>query len=253
MIKLEKKQHQRIASLFSQHQYDTVILYTILEGYHGEAFVDDINNPTVARLDSGTFTILGGDPKSIHAKDLLHSKPIQFVTPETEDWRALLETEFKDSISQIEFTECYSSSINSNHLDDFINMMPTDYYIQAIDRVLAERIASEMDSDYFLEHFDSINDFLIRGIGYCILHNNQIVSAATSVAACQHAIDVEIKTNPDYQRTGLGTIIAASLVKGCLEKDIDPKWLAANDRSTRLAEKLGYTKGKSYITLMIGD
>lgn len=253
MIKLEKNQLQRIASLFSQHQYDTVILYTILEGYHGEAFVDDINNPTVARLDSGTLTILGGDPTSEHVNDLLHSKPIQFVSPETKEWHTVLEKEFKGKISQIEFTECYSSSININHLDDFINMMPSDYYIVAIDRLLAERITSELDSDYFLEHFSSINDFLLRGIGYCILHNNQIVSAATSTAACLHAIDVEIKTNADYQRTGLGTIIAASLVKGCLEKDIDPKWLAANDRSSRLAKKLGYTKGTTYTTLMIGD
>lgn len=253
MITVDKDQLHRIAPLFAQHQYDKVILYTVLEGYHGTAMVDSIENPQLARLDSGTFTILGGDPNHPQAVELLKAAPIEITTPETEEWANLLEKTFKGSISQIEFTECYSKSIHPKYLDDFINMIPSDYHIEPIDRRLAEQIANDLDNDYFLEHFSSTNDFMVRGIGYCILHNGQIVSAATSTAACQHAIDIEIKTNPDYQRTGLGTIIGASLVKGCLDKDIDPKWIAANERSCRLAEKLGYTRGDTYTTFMIGD
>jgi GNAT superfamily N-acetyltransferase len=253
MIKVEKEDLHKIAHLFSLNQYDKVILYSVLEGYSGSALVDSLENPQVARLDSGTFTILGGNPLAPGVLDLIKARPIQIVTPENDEWAKLLHKEFKGTISQIQFTECFSNSINPSHLDDFINMIPNGYQIKVVDRELAERINQEMDSEYFLEHFQSINDFLIRGIGYCILNNNQIVSAATSTAACQHAIDVEIKTAPDYQRTGLGTIIGASLVKGCLEKNIDPKWLAANDRSCRLAKKLGYTPGESYTTYVIGD
>lgn len=225
----------------------------MLGGYHGVAVVDSIDNPQVARLDSGTFTIMAGDPYHPAAESLIKYKPIQFTTPPTAEWADLLEKTFSENITKLKFTECYAHSVKVKHLEDFINMIPSDYHIASIDRVLAEKIAGDLDNDYFLEHFDSVNDFLIRGIGYCIVHNNQIVSAATSTAACQHAIDIEIKTHPDYQRTGLGTIIGASLVKGCLEQDIEPKWIAANDRSQRLAKKLGYTVGQEYSTFMIGD
>jgi len=253
MIKVSKEHLHKLSPLFSHHQYDKVILNTVLEGYHGHAYVDSLENPKIARLDSGTFTLLAGDANLPEAEELLKFKAIQIVTPETEEWAKLIHKIYPSSISQIEFTECFSTSINSCYLDDFINMIPSDYHIKEIDLSLAERIANEMENDYFLEHFSSVNDFLLRGIGYCILHNNQIVSAATSTAACQHAIDVEIKTQPDYQRTGLGTIIGATLVKGCLQKNIDPKWIAANKRSRKLAEKLGYTSGSSYLTLIINE
>lgn len=253
MIKVQKEDLQKIADLFRLNQYDKVILYSVLEGYCGEAYVDSLENPKVGRLDSGTFTILGGDATHPSALELIKAKAIQIVSPENKDWADLLHKAYGASIAQISFTECFSSSIHPSYLDDFINMIPNGYEIKAIDRQLAERINDEMDNEYFLEHFTSINDFLVRGIGYCILNNDQIVSAATSTAACQHAIDVEIKTSADYQRTGLGTIIGATLVKACLERDIDPKWLAANDRSCRLAKKLGYTPGESYTTFIIGD
>ncbi len=253
MIKISKNQLHKIVPLFIHHQYNTVLLNTILEGHHGEVVVDNIENPTIARLDSGNFTFLGGDPKCSTIKELLHSRPIRLITPENQEWNAVLQEEFAGKISSIEFTECYSNSVNTSHLNDFIDMMPSDYSIKLIDKNLAERIADDFNSDYFSEHFSGIDDFIYRGIGYCILNNNQIVSAAISTASCKNAIDVEIKTNSDYQRTGLGTIIGAYLVKACLEKNIDPKWLAANDRSTRLAEKLGYTKGQTYSTLSIDD
>ncbi|MBN2899516.1 MAG: GNAT family N-acetyltransferase [Clostridia bacterium] len=243
----------KLAPLFAHNRYDKVILYSILEGYHGTAMADSLDDPKVARLDSGSHTILGGDPTHPAAEALLLARPMGIVTPENDEWRQLLHRTFNGSISQIDFTECYSNTIKVHHLDDFINMLPSSYKIQPIDRHIAEQIAKDQDNEYFLEHFESVNDFLVRGIGFCILNNEQIVSVATSIAACQHAIDIEIKTSPDYQRTGLGTIIGASLVKGCLEKDIDPKWLAANDRSCRLAEKLGYTRGEQYISFMIGD
>jgi len=81
---------------------------------------------------------------------------------------------------------------------------------------------------------------LKRGIGYCILHRDRIVSAATSMAASKKAIDIEIETVPDFRNQGLGTTVGAKLVLHCLEKKIEPRWLAANVISEKLALKLGY-------------
>lgn len=106
-------------------------------------------------------------------------------------------------------------------------------------------------SEYFFESFASIDDFLKRGIGYCIVRQNRIVSAATSMAASRQALDIEIETAAGYRREGLATVVGAQLVAHCLERGIEPRWLAANAASERLALRLGYIQGDSYETLSI--
>jgi predicted GNAT family acetyltransferase len=102
-----------------------------------------------------------------------------------------------------------------------------------------------------IENFHSVDDFLGRGIGYCVVHHNRIVSAATSMAASRRAIDIEIETVPGYRKQGLATVAGAQLVAYCLERGIEPCWLAANAASERLALRLGYVRGDRYETLAI--
>lgn len=113
-------------------------------------------------------------------------------------------------------------------------------------------MASDLGNEFFFESFESIEDFLVRGVGFCLVHGERVVSAATSVAACRDAIDIEIETAPDYRMKGLATTVGARLVLYCVARGIDPKWLAANAPSEGLALKLGYEKGTSYETLEIG-
>lgn len=49
----------------------------------------------------------------------------------------------------------------------------------------------------------------------------------------------------------MGTVVGAALVLHCLQRGIEPKWLAANSVSERLALKLGYTKGETYTNCCI--
>ena len=48
---------------------------------------------------------------------------------------------------------------------------------------LAGRLGAEMGNPYFMEQFHSVNDFLERGEGVCVLHEGRVVCAATSAAA----------------------------------------------------------------------
>ena len=89
-------------------------------------------------------------------------------------------------------------------------------------------------------------------MGYCILYRNVVVSAATSMAVCNGAIDIEIETTSEFRKRGLGTIVGAKLVLDCQKNGIEPKWLAANVESEKLAQKLGYVKVNTYETFENG-
>jgi GNAT superfamily N-acetyltransferase len=94
--------------------------------------------------------------------------------------------------------------------------------------------------------FDSAEDFVERGIGYCLVRDDAIQGAAYASLACASAIEVSIVVNPKHQRQGVATALAAHLLLWCLEHHLAPHWDAANLPSCHLAEKLGYQKTGEY-------
>ena len=92
----------------------------------------------------------------------------------------------------------------------------------------------------FCMFFESPEVFLEKGIGFCIIQDDQIITGASSYSSCEGAIDITIGTINEYRRKGLAIKCASRLILACLEKGIYPRWDAANLESVALAEKLGY-------------
>lgn len=248
---ISKNDRKILLPLFKENRYDTVIMKSILAGYQGTGVTDSKINPTVSRLDSGAYTILGGNPNSTAAIDLIRIAPIHVVTPENNVWVNLLHNEFEGKITYQPFYRYLPNSLNKDYLFKLSGSIDNTYKILRIDGELARQLPKDIDNDYFFEHFNSIEDFLTRGIGFCAIHNNKIVSAVTSMAAAERVINIEIETQYDYRNRNLGSTVCAALLLYCLENNIEAQWLAANDISGKLAEKLGYVKGVSYKTFLI--
>ncbi len=251
-IEIKAADRHILMPLFKDCQYDRVLIDSVLEGDFGTAYADSASQPIVARLDSGEFTMLGGSPVAAGAKDLLHQAPIYYVTPQNNEWRKLLQREFDTRISSVlTFTDFSCNSLNPAYLAKLTRKLPSAFDLMRIDKPLAERLPSDVGNEHFFETFLSVDDFLERGIGFCVLYQDRIVSAATSMAKSSKAIDIEIETVPDFRKQGLGTAVGAKLVLYCLEHKIEPRWLAANEVSVKLALKLGYVRGETYETFGI--
>jgi GNAT superfamily N-acetyltransferase len=250
-IEIPAPARAQLTPLFAHYRYDRVLIDSVLEGYFGTAWADSARHPRVARLDSGAFTLFGGDPQTPGTTDLLHWVPIAYVTPQDEQWRDLLWGAFGARLSVLHFTEFSAETLDRAHLASLCATIPAGFDLRKVDRQLASRLGEEMDNEYFRENFHSIEDFIARGMGYCILHQDRIVSAATSMARSSKAIDIEVATLPAFQRHGLGTIVGAALAADCLEQGITPRWLAANAPSEQLALTLGYLRGETYETFAV--
>ena len=94
--------------------------------------------------------------------------------------------------------------------------------------------------------FDSSEDFLERGFGYCALQGDQIVCVASTFTVSDKGIEIQIDNRKEHRRKGVATIVATYLIVDCLENGIDPSWDAATKISAAFAEKLGYTPQETY-------
>ena len=197
--------------------------------------------------------MFGGNHESEQLIDLIQYAPIYIVTPENEEWVNIFVKIFTDRITRLPFTEYHADTLDAENLMGIIQRLPAGYELKRLNKKLCEQLTRDIANEYFFENYISIEDFIERGIGFCVLFNGEIVSAATSMASSRNEIDIEIETKENFQKQGLGTIVGAQLVLHCVQNNVNPKWLAANEDSEKLAERLGYLKGESYETFEIEE
>lgn len=232
---------------------DTIIL-SCLQGHMGTAWVDDLINPTVAQVLVGVFVFFTGNPHANASEELLLNLPNDIlVIVNTDEWKNRIETFYNGSIEKFQRYSFKKNveHLDSNHIRSFISTLPEGYELKKIDASLAYDPSLQKLSEDFTSQFDSIDDYIHKGVGFCILHDGQIVCAASSYSVYDDGIEIEIDTHPNHRRKGLATVAASTLILDCLSRGKYPSWDAANLESVHLAQKLGYVLEEVYDTYYI--
>lgn len=233
---------------------DSTIVLSYLQGHMGTAWVDNLENPTVAQITVGIFVFFAGNPNTKEAEELLHNLPdFTLAIVDSDEWKNRIETVHNGATEKF---QRYSFKKNPEHLDrkylqNLLSKLPEGYEIKRIDKNIAKAPSFHELSEDFVSQFESIDDFINRGIGYAILHEGQVVSAATSFSIYDGGIEIEIASQPNHRRKGLATIVASALIIDCLDSGKYPSWDGANSESVELAKKLGYIFKESYDTYFI--
>jgi hypothetical protein len=189
-----------LVRLFAAHRRDRALIDCVLEGHVGQAFADKLALPSAARLDCGPFAALGGDPASPSARDLVRHAPIDWITPETDAWRAFLEAEFAGRIRRIRFAELSAAGLDAGQLEARSRALPRGYELARLNAELAEALIRDLGKQWLLDSYASMDDFLNRGIGYVVLHEGQVVASAASAVSSSRAIDIDIEVTPAHRR-----------------------------------------------------
>ena len=233
---------------------DSTIILSCLQGHMGTAWVDDLENPTVAQITVGIFVFFAGNADTKAAEELLHNLPdFTLAIVGSDEWRNRIETIHAGLIEKFPRYrfEKNPEHLNRKHIQGLISTLPDGFEIKRIDKMIANDSSFHELSEDFVSQFDSIDDFLNRGIGYAIINNNQVVSAATSFSMYDEGIEIEVASHPNYRRKGLATIVASTLILDCLDRGKYPSWDGANMDSVKLAQKIGYKFKESYDTYFI--
>jgi len=125
-------------------------------------------------------------------------------------------------------------------LQSLVENLSPDYQLHKINEELYHECTKEEWTLDFIGNFNSAKDFVDRGIGFLITHDNKIISGASSYTIYDEGIEIEIATRKEYRKMGLAGVAGAALILECRKLGLYPSWDAANMMSVNLATKLGY-------------
>ena len=255
LIPIEKSDRKKLSDLFVEYQWN-YMPDAILDGYIGEAYVDDEENPRIAVLEIPDFRmkLLGGDSTlpaaQQYIKQLSSGQWLFFGAP---GWETLVRRYHRGRLVRLPRYAFTSESLDRKTLREFKSRLPEDYRLVKVDLEIAQQLVDEKNKiaeDHF-RAFQSVEDFIARGFGYCILYEGEVVCLATTFLICDKGIEIQIDTRKSLRGKGLATVAAAQLIIHSIENNLDPNWDGDNKISAGLAKKLGYTPQGKYSTVFV--
>jgi GNAT superfamily N-acetyltransferase len=242
---LTKANRIRLARAFGKVPRVDLSIDCVLEGQMGAAFVDDGEQPTVFKIQSGPFVYFAGDVASSGAQAALVTiTPEVLLMPSALGWLDAVKQQYGERLIPFDRYSFSGEQLPSKYLESLCGVS-SKYEIRRMDAKFAEQLWGQ---EHFvdLSYFDSPEDFAQRGLGFYAVLDETVGGAAYSQLVCSRGIEVSLYVMPKHRERGLGTLLAAHLVKQCLESGQEAHWDAANLESCRLAKKLGYTATGEY-------
>jgi GNAT superfamily N-acetyltransferase len=244
---LTKAHRLRLACAFHHVPRVDLSIECVLEGQMGGAFVDDLEQPAVFKIQVGLFVYLAGDAACPAGQELLLSLTSDLLLmPSGPGWVEAARAMYGEKLVPFDRYSFDSKDLSIAHLTQVCQASPWISRIQRMDRPLVEQLWGR-ESFIDLSTYDSAGDFLQRGVGYYVKEKGTVAGAAYASLVCSRGIEVSLFVEPEHRRQGIATALAASLLLWCLESGLDAHWDAANPESCRLALKLGYQPLGSYL------
>lgn len=257
LYELEPERFYRVRGIFKK-LFNRSAIFSILDGnYPGRIFVDNIQNPKGAFVWNDwrySYIETNGKtngfiedivelldrkllPEARNSKDptlAIYGSCLEIterITRGLKDWLPL-----KSKRS----TFCFDPNLFKK-TKILQREIPSGFELMEIDRNLINRFGEQLLRP-LESSWKSIDDFLNKGIGFCITRKNKVVNLCFSCFVGNSHAEISIDTNPEYRRLGLATVTASHFLQRCIENSLKPGWecWADNEPSNALAKKLGF-------------
>ncbi|MGY5859828.1 MAG: GNAT family N-acetyltransferase [Candidatus Thorarchaeota archaeon] len=245
---LEIEQWTKVANLFESHILNQSIINPCVRSGMGYLSVDNIDSPNVAMYSAPMMIFLAGDAANPNARELVTSIPqLTGVIVPDKEWSDLLKNEWGDKVVVNQRTHLDHRSLSIEHLKKLKENLPAGYILKKMDREVLPQISQQYTMQIQM-NFGKIENLIESGFGFCILHDDRLVSYAYTAFPFIDEFEIQVFTenSSEYRRKGLATTVSAALIEYGLENNLVPHWDAANESSIKLAMKLGYTNPISW-------
>lgn len=234
---------------------DSTFICSYLQGFIGEAYTDDLENPKSARVIVGDMCFFVGEANAELVINKLKNHLSEFVImiPQNKQWQQEIEKAYQEKAIKITrfSTMKDKNAFDKDCLQKIVDQLDEKYEIRLINEQLYDQIMSTKWTQDLCCNFESYQKFSEHGLGVVILHENKIISGASSYIYFDSGIEVEIDTLESFRRQGLALACGAKLILECLKRDLYPNWDAHTRHSLELAQKLGYQLDKEYVAYEI--
>jgi RimJ/RimL family protein N-acetyltransferase len=263
MLELGADEFARAVKVF-QGMSHCVPPFAVIEGNNpGRVFVDDASAPTVAFIWSRWgYYYLAGDVHNeavnrslarLLSEELIPQSvalgerwPVLYPYPEA--WREKIDVLLGGRAVQRLYRRTYTFNPSRfARLPDWRERVPAGFSMRRIDEELIAATGDELAGG-IKGTWSSIDHFLSKGLGYCLLHEGRVASLCLACLAGLGRLEIGISTAEAYRRQGLATLTASAFIKDCLQKGLQPNWECwwTNTASAALAEKLGFEQGVDF-------
>ncbi len=241
MKKVNEEYYSDYIGLAGLNTCNTIYPMAIAESVqHGDIYTDDTEKLQFALFwhESG-FAYLSGHPEqedldAIYAlmKNESGNNPRRFVLELNDE---SIEAYFRGK-EDIEIHPRYGLRLRKLQPDREI---PEGYELKEVDEGLFSRIEGRVVP---LNYWNSSEEFLSKGKGYCLIKNGEVAAVAFTAACSSRQIDIGIETREAHRRKGLAVIAAKKIVEYVLSLGKEPVWDcdAANAGSRATAERVGF-------------
>jgi RimJ/RimL family protein N-acetyltransferase len=227
--------------------------YSILHNYiPGQIYMDELEKTALIGTNSGIFVVAGDEMNNGFQSLLLEiyksrkneNKRFTLFSP-TKEWDQVINKLFETELRQMHrysfhFNKSTYSAIKKGEV-------PKEIKVKRIDEKIITK-SMEFNESYLNEYWGSVSNFLENGFGYCLLHNDTVVSECISIFTSPQFAEIDIATQNKYRGMGLARNVAVIFIEHCIEKNMKPKWDCDvnNLASIKLAEKLGFENPIEY-------
>lgn len=139
-------------------------------------------------------------------------------------------------------------NFESSNLDKYL--VGSNYKVRRIDY---ELLNSQLDNKEFLlseiqQFWRSVEDYLKKGIGFCVMDKKLVVSRAISSFVSRNIHAIGIETLEGYRRKGLAKQSVIELLKQYKGNKLEPYWdcMKTNVASASTAESIGFSRAFEY-------
>lgn len=230
--------------------WNETLIWSCLQGYMGQAYVDPKVNPVSAKVVIGDFCFFAGIPSEALVRHIPYDFPSKeiLMIPQNENWSDLIKEIWKERAAEIKRYAIKKEPdiFNKEKLEGYIQSLPKEYSLLMIDEELYYETRKQEWSKDLTSQFPDHNQYKEHGIGVVALHNGMLAAGASSYTVYDKGIEIEIDTEESHRRKGLALACGAKLILECLKRGWYPSWDAHDLRSVALAEKLGYHMDAEY-------
>lgn len=226
-----------------------LISKAILKGSMGNAYADDVENPSIASLHHNVLVFLTGNPHHHDAQHLLENIPKgHLIVVPNDDWTPIMSRYWGEQLRSPTRTKFSSEHLNLDAMSQILKSIPEGMHLERLTQRTVEDISDQAKGVLGIL-FPNLDKFIQTNFGFCLKENEKIVSLALAATPFDNQeYEIHIETDPAYQKRGLAMIACAKLIQYSLERGFVPHWDADNPPSARLAKKLGFTQPEEYRT-----
>ncbi|MHC8516876.1 GNAT family N-acetyltransferase [Sporosarcina sp. ITBMC105] len=266
IVELQKDEFKKCRNLVNDNGQIEAI--AVVESFNpGRIFVDDRNHPLTGLIWLGNndgFIFFGDEQNEKFIREI-NGFIDSVIIPEAKKVQLKW---FEGVGNHDRWNEMIKHVFDHRQLGSWVQRVYTlkrsDYYLHSEPVINEDYDVIKIETNLFkddliknidflkgklLEFWTSIENFLDCGIGYCIIHRNEVVSICFSGFVVGNVHCINIETLKPHQGKKLAQLVAHHFVNDCLKNNAVPYWdcMEMNKPSVAVAENIGFKKVFEYV------